>query len=54
MGFGARADVPLIHLHPGVTGDVPTPGEQTVVFFVRWEQLAPLCGALAGSELDGE
>jgi hypothetical protein len=38
---------------PPVTGDVPAPGSEAVVFFVRPDGLDALCDAVAGTELDG-
>ncbi len=44
----------LPRLAPAVTGDVPAPGSEAVVFFVRPDGLEALCDAVAGTELDGE
>ncbi len=38
---------------PAVTGDVPAPGREAVVFFVRPDGLQPLCDAAAGADFDG-
>ena len=39
---------------PPVSGGVPTPGREAVVFFVRPAGLQALCGALADADLAGE
>jgi hypothetical protein len=39
---------------PPVTGGVPAPGSEAVVFFVRPDGLHPLCDAAAGADFDGE
>ncbi len=39
---------------PPVTGDVPAPGREAVVFFVRPDGLQPLCDAVAAVDFGGE